>query len=267
MSNALTAILDYKVNEVAALKQARSEADLMQAAKAAAAPRGFISALEAANAARMNGLICELKRKSPSAGEILPGADPIEIALEYQTGGASCLSILTDGPSFGGSLEDLTAIREAVSLPILRKDFMIDPIQVIEARASGADAILVIMAAVEDALAADLEACAHGLGMDVLVEVHDQTELERALRLSSALIGINNRDLTRMVTDLSVTESLAGALPQGRLLVSESGVKTPADITRLHGSGARCFLIGESLMLSSDRTLAVKSLVNAGWAR
>ena len=263
MSNALTRILDYKREEVAALKARATLSEFEARASEQSHPRGFARALSEAVAADRNALICELKRKSPSAGEILIGADPLDIARNYEAGGAACLSVLTDGPSFGGSLLDLQAIRSAVHVPLLRKDFMIDPLQVHEARANGADAVLVIMAAVDDTLAQELEDAALTLGMDVLVETHNAEELERALRLNSPLIGINNRDLTRMQTDLSVTETLAGAVPEDRHLVSESGVKTPADIVRLRACGVRRFLIGESLMKQTEREAAVRALVSA----
>jgi len=263
MSNALTPILAYKHDEVARLRQATPQTVLEKMAEEQTPPRGFAAALTRTVAAGRNGLICELKRKSPSAGEILPGADPADIAREYETGGASCLSVLTDGPSFGGSLNDLKAIRATVALPLLRKDFMVDPIQVAEARAHGADAVLIIMAALDDALAGVLEALALDLGMDALIEVHNEAELDRALNLRSPLIGINNRDLTRMETDLAVTERLARLVPDDRVLVSESGVKTPADIARLKASGAHRFLIGESLMKQAVRTKAVHALATA----
>lgn len=260
MTNALTPILAYKAEEVAALKAKCSGAELIDRAMEQTPPRGFAKALTARVAAGENGLICELKRKSPSAGEILPGADPVEIAREYEEGGAACLSILTDFPSFGGSLADFEAIRAGVELPLLRKDFMIDPIQVAQARAFGADAILIIMAAVSDELAQDLEGTAKEQGIDALIEVHNEAELERALTLSSPLLGINNRDLTAMTTDLAVTERLAPLIPDDKTLVSESGVKKPADIARLKKAGARRFLIGESLMKLDGRAEAVKSL-------
>jgi len=263
MANALTPILAYKQDEVAALKARTTESTLRELAARQPAPRGFAKALCATAARSHNALICELKRKSPSAGEILPGADPVEIAREYEQGGATCLSVLTDEPSFGGALSDLEAIRKAVSIPLLRKDFMVDPIQIVEARAHGADAILIIMAALSDAQAATFEATAHELGMDALIEVHTEEELERALKLKSSLLGINNRDLTRMVTDLSVTERLSILVPADRHLVSESGVKAPDDISRLRKCGAQRFLIGESLMKQSSRTRAVQELVTA----
>ena len=263
MTNALTPILAYKAEEVAALKAGCSGAELIDRAMEQTPPRGFAKALTARVDMGENGLICELKRKSPSAGEILSGADPVEIAREYEAGGAACLSILTDFPSFGGSLADLEAIRASVELPLLRKDFMIDPIQVAQARAFGADAVLIIMAAVSDELAQDLENTAREQGMDALIEVHNEAELERALTLSSPLLGINNRDLTAMTTDLSVTAHLAPLIPADKHLIAESGVRTPEDIAFLKQSGARRFLIGESLMKQSDRIQAVKSLVTA----
>lgn len=248
MKTALDSIIDYKHDEVRILKGNRSLSELEAAAKSASPVRGFAAALAAVAGADQNALICEIKRKSPSAGDILPGADPVEIAQDYERGGAACLSVLTDGPSFGGSLADFDAIRSAVSIPMLRKDFMIDPVQVIEARAHGADCILIIMSAVEDGLAGELHDCATRLGMDVLVETHDEDEMERALRLPSPLIGVNNRDLKKMVTDLATSERLAPMLPQGRHLISESGIADAASIIRLRKTGARRFLIGEWLM-------------------
>lgn len=263
MANALTRILDYKQDEVAALKARTNLNELHAQAETMLTPRGFAAALDNAVAHGTNGLICELKRKSPSAGEICPGADPVAIAREYEAGGAACLSVLTDGPSFGGSLEDLKAIRAAVSLPILRKDFIIDPIQIIEARANGADAILIIMGAVTDAEATEFENTAHSLGMDALIEVHDEDELARAAGLKSPLLGINNRDLTRMVTDLAITERLSKLVPTGKAIISESGVRTPDDISRLRACGAHRFLIGESLMKQDIRTQSVQALATA----
>lgn len=259
----LRMILDYKADEVAALRRERSMESLLADAKAASAPRGFTEALLKVAAADGNALICEMKRKSPSAGEISPGRDPIEVARAYEAGGASCISVLTDGPSFAGSLADMVAIRDAISLPVLRKDFMIDPIQVVEARAHGADAILIIMAAMDDALARDLHAAADDLGMSVLLEAHDEAEMVRALGLPSPLMGVNNRDLKRMVTDLGVTERLADLMPPGRLLISESGVREAGDIVRLRQCGARGFLVGESLMRSGNPMESVRSLVEA----
>lgn len=263
MATALDKIIDYKRGEVAALKQERSEADFLANAPARQSAFRFRQALDSVADTGRNALICEMKRKSPSAGEILPGADPIEIARDYETGGAACLSVLTDGPSFGGSLADFRAIRRAVKLPMLRKDFMIDTIQVAEAHANGADAVLVILSCTDDALARDLIQSAHDLGMDALIETHDAEELERAAALPSPLIGINNRDLKRMVTDLGTTETLAPRVPDDRDLIAESGIRTPEDIVRLRKVGARRFLIGESLMKHPDRLSQTAALVAA----
>ncbi|MEZ5954488.1 MAG: indole-3-glycerol phosphate synthase TrpC [Hyphomonas sp.] len=264
MTTALDRIIDYKREEVAALKEVSPYPVLERAANLAAPARGFAAAMDEVVAGGGNALICELKRKSPSAGPILPGADPVEIAKEYEAGGAACLSVLTDGPSFGGSLEDFAAIRKAVNIPMLRKDFMIDPVQVAEARAFEADCILVIMACLSDGQAAELTDCAIGFGMDVLVETHNEEELERALKLPSPLIGVNNRDLKRMVTDLATTERLAPRIPPDRNLIAESGISTPEQIRRLRKCGARRFLIGESLMKLGDRrTSCVTELKNA----
>lgn len=261
MKTALDRIIDYKREEVRALKAQQSISNLLDAASAASPVRGFAAALTSVVSADQNALICEIKRKSPSAGDILPGADPAEIAQDYERGGAACLSILTDMPSFGGSLSDFAAIRAAVSIPMLRKDFMIDPVQIFESRAHGADCILIIMSAVDDVLAEELHDCATGLGMDILIETHDEAEIERALRLPSRLIGVNNRDLKKMVTDLTTTERLAPMLPAGRELVSESGIADPDSIVRLRRFGARRFLIGEWLMKQgSSRSEQVRRL-------
>ena len=263
MATALDRIIAYKHDEVAALKKETSFAALVAESETVPAPRGFARRLtEIANTGQA-ALICELKRKSPSAGEILPGADPVAIAQEYESSGAACLSILTDFPSFGGSLDDLRAIRKAVQLPLLRKEFMIDPIQVAEARAGGADAVLVILSAVDDVLAEELLSAATDLGMDSIVEVHDEAELERANALPGLLVGINNRDLKRMVTDLSTTERLAPMLDPSKTLISESGISEPAHIQRLAGAGARRFLIGESLMKATARKTICENLRRA----
>lgn len=248
MKTALDRIIDYKYDEVRTLKAAHSLSDLEAAARAAPPARGFAAALSTIANSNQNALICEIKRKSPSAGDILSGADPVEIAQDYERGGAACLSVLTDMPSFGGTLADFQSIRAAVSIPMLRKDFMIDPAQIIESRAYGADCILVIMSAVDDVLASELHDCAMHYGMDVLVETHDEEEMERALRLPSPLIGINNRDLKKMITDLSTTERLAPMLSSDRHLISESGIADPESIIRLRKVGSRRFLIGEWLM-------------------
>lgn len=263
MSTALDRIIDYKRDEVAALKREHSEQDFLTRAKDQPPPRGFRARLSAIAAAGENALICEMKRKSPSAGDILPGADPADIAAQYERGGAACLSVLTDGPSFGGSLEDFASIRAAVSLPMLRKEFMIDTLQVAEARAHGADAVLVILSCTEDALAHDLTQAALDLGMDALIETHDAGEIERALALPSPLIGINNRDLKVMKTDLATSERLSDMIPDTHDFVSESGISEPADISRLRKIGARRFLIGESLMKRPDREQHVQALRRA----
>ncbi len=263
----LKAIIAYKQDEVAALKQARSMSSLQADAKVANAPRGFADALLRIAAQDGNALICEVKRKSPSAGDISPGRDQVALARDYEAGGAACISVLTDGPSFGGSLADMISVRDAIAIPVLRKDFMVDPIQIVEARAAGADAILIIMAAVDDTLARELHATADELGMSVLLEAHDEGELGRALGLPSPLIGVNNRNLRTFTTDLAVTEQLANLLPDpaaaGRILISESGVKTVSDITHLRGCGARGFLIGESLMRAENAAESVRLLVQA----
>jgi indole-3-glycerol phosphate synthase len=263
----LQKIIDYKHTEVAALKRNRTLGSLEADAKAADRPRGFADALLRIARADGNALICEVKRKSPSAGDISPGRDQVAVARDYEAGGAACISVLTDGPSFGGSLDDMISVRAAIRLPVLRKDFMIDPIQIVEARAAGADAILIIMSAVDDTLARELHAAADQHGMSVLLEAHDEAELIRALGLPSALIGVNNRDLRRMATDLATTERLADMVPDwpasGRILISESGVKTPADISRLRACGARGFLVGESLMRAEHPSDSVRELVNA----
>ena len=265
MTTALDRIIAYKRDEVAILKRDEPLSMLEERLAKVRPPRGFSAALNAVAKHNENALICELKRKSPSAGDNLPGADPVAIAQEYEFGGAACLSVLTDGPSFGGNLDDFQAIRSVVSLPMLRKDFMIDPIQITQSRAYGADCVLVIMACLSDDQAAELTSTALELGMDVLLETHNEDELERALKLPSPLIGVNNRDLTRMVTDLSTTERLAPLVPGDRLLISESGVSSPESIERLRETGARCFLIGESLMkIETDRVATVSKMRMAG---
>lgn len=263
MSTALDRIIAYKRDEVAALKCERTASSLLAGIDPSDHPRGFEAALTKAVQSGENALICEMKRKSPSAGDILPGANPADIASEYEAGGAACLSVLTDGPSFGGSLEDFRAIRARVALPMLRKDFMIDTIQIIEARACGADAILVILSCTDDALALDLVQTASDLGMDALIETHDANEIERALKLPCKLIGINNRDLKRMVTELSTTEQLAHMVPADRHLISESGISEEDDIRQLRAVGARRFLIGESLMKRADRQAHCDRLASA----
>ncbi len=262
MTDRLRQIIAYKHDEVAQLKRERTLASLEADAAAALPVRNFTKRMLDV-AAGGNALICEMKRKSPSAGDINVERSPLDVAAAYEQGGAACLSVLTDGPSFGGSLEDLIAIRAQVGIPVLRKDFMVDPIQIVEARAVGADAILIIMAAVDDILAAELHAAADELGLSVLLEAHDSEELDRALRLPSPLVGVNNRSLRTFTTDLGVTEELAGRIPPDRLLISESGVRTVADIARLRACGARGFLIGETLMRAADPLSDVRNFVSA----
>ncbi|MBO9709401.1 MAG: indole-3-glycerol phosphate synthase TrpC [Caulobacter sp.] len=261
MTDILAKIAAYKREDVVQRKRRRSVAELEAAARAASSPRGFKAALAEAHAPGKLALIAEIKKASPSKGLIRADFDPPALARAYQAGGAACLSILTDGPSFQGADPFLIDARAAVTLPCIRKDFLVDPWQVAESRALGADAILVILAMIDDALAADLMTEAKRLGMDALVEVHDEAEMERAGKLGSTLVGINNRDLKSFVVDLAVTERLAALAPKDALLVTESGVFVHDDVVRMEVAGAKAMLVGESLMRQADVTSATRTLI------
>lgn len=260
MSNILDQILATKADEVAARKAATPLAALHDRALAQTPPRGFRAALDA-KAATGYGLIAEIKKASPSKGLIRADFDPPAHARAYQAGGAACLSILTDAPYFQGHEDYLIAARAACTLPVIRKDFMIDPWQVIEARSIGADAILIIVSALDDGQMAEIEDAAIGLGMDVLVEVHDETELDRALALKSRLIGVNNRNLKDFSVSFDRTYELVGRAPAGCTFVAESGLTVRADLDAMADHGVRCFLIGESLMRHDDVEAATRAMI------
>ncbi len=261
MNDVLAEICADKRIAVAERKTRAPLADVERAAKAASPVRGFAAALSAKADKGQYGLIAEIKKASPSAGLIRPDFAPADLARAYSNAGAACLSVLTEEKHFQGSDDYLKTARAAVNLPVIRKDFMLEPYQVAEARAIGADCILLILAALDDAQAAELEATAEQFNLEVLIEVHDEAEFARAMKLKSPLIGVNNRNLKTLKTDLAVTERLAAMLPKDRVLVSESGLKTAADLARMARCGARRFLIGESLMRQQDVEAATRALL------
>ena len=264
MGNVLEKICEAKRSHLANKRRERSFSAVMSDARCADPPRGFVAALRTSLDAGKYGLIAEIKKASPSKGLIREDFNPASLALAYAGGGASCVSVLTDTQYFQGDDKHLLAARAAIDLPVLRKDFMLDVYQIAESRSLGADCILLIMAALADPLANEMAECALELGMDVLVEVHDKNELERALQLPTEMIGINNRNLKTLEVDISMTELLADCVPEDRILISESGLFTPADLSRMASSGAKCFLVGESLMRQSDVQNATRLLLARG---
>lgn len=267
MPDILRKIEAYKRTEISEAKVRMPFKTLQRQAHDRDPTRGFVKAIEQKTSAGLVALIAEIKKASPSKGVIRADFAPADLARAYEAGGAACLSVLTDGPSFQGKPEYIDLARKATRLPVLRKDFLFDPYQVYEARAWGADCILIIMACVDDETASALNSAAHDVGMDVLVEVHDEDELQRALRLETRLIGVNNRDLRTFKTSLDVTERLAKLVPKDRIIVAESGIADHDDVRRLEASGVFSFLVGESLMRQKDVTQATHDLIAGAPAR